>query len=94
MRSPQIRVRARTLAWIALLLLGALLVFVFWPRERVTPQNFSKIHIGMSQAELRHLLGYPHFQVVELGFVDGPETYTVNQYCPAKKPLFFRRFSQ
>jgi hypothetical protein len=52
--------------------------FVWWPREAVTRANFQLIQVGMSQADLCDLLGRPDYDTVELGLVQGPETYTVN----------------
>ncbi len=49
------------------------------PDGRVTRAVFAKIRIGMSQDDLRDLLGRAlDFQTMDLGRVDGPEHYAVN----------------
>jgi hypothetical protein len=81
MRALENWVRPRLiLAIIGLSLIIAVLVFVLWPRERVTRQNFGKIWVGMSQAELYQLLGSPHYQIVEIGIVDSPDSYSTNKH--------------
>jgi hypothetical protein len=68
-----------TRRWAAVTAVAALLIATaMW--ERVTRQKFGAIRIGMSQTELRHLLGPPDFQVVETGLVSGPGEYTTNSF--------------
>jgi hypothetical protein len=62
----------RLLALVALAIAVSVLVFSFWPRERITQANFQKIQVGMSQAGLRELLGEPEYEAVEFGLVQGP----------------------
>jgi hypothetical protein len=50
-------------------------ILTLWPRQRITAANFSKSQIGMSQAELRGLLGDPEFDSVLFGLVEGPKTF-------------------
>ncbi len=53
------------------------LVFLTRPPKApnaITSANFRRIEAGMSQAELRSLLGVPEYDVTELGLVDGPDT--------------------
>jgi hypothetical protein len=67
--------------WVALLataVAAVAVVFVSWPRGAVTRANFQRIQVGMSQADLSGLLGPPDYDTVELGLVQGPETYTVS----------------
>jgi hypothetical protein len=54
-------------------------LFVAWPTNPITQANFVRIQIGTSEAELRHLLGPPDFQLIESGLIDGPETYVTNR---------------
>jgi len=56
------------LAWVAL-------VFTFWPRQRVTEANFLKIKVGMSEADLRVLLGAPKLDEVVFGLVVAPDRF-------------------
>jgi hypothetical protein len=48
----------------------------------------------MSQAELHHLLGSPHYQVVEIGLVNGPKIYATNGWLSAeeKRRLGYREY--
>ena len=66
--------------FLPVLVFGALAVVIvtvtlaFWPKHRITRANFDKIQIGMSQAELRGLLGPPRIvDEFELGQVRGEE---------------------
>jgi hypothetical protein len=54
-------------------------LFVAWPKNPITRANVARLQIGISQAELRHLLGEPDSQIVESGLVDGPEHYITNR---------------
>jgi hypothetical protein len=53
------------------------------PQERVTRANYEKIQLGMSQADLRLLLGRPQVQAVDLGMVQGDSYLT---YLPGGSP--------
>lgn len=60
-----------------------ILAFVTWNRDhQIRHRNYSRIHVGMSQADLRSLLGCdPDYKVSELGLVtapEGPECYSTN----------------
>jgi hypothetical protein len=71
----------RSLSWLALLaaaLATFMLALVLWPHGTVTRANFQRIRVGMSQADLRDLLGQPEYDTVELGLVKGSETYSLN----------------
>ena len=67
------------LAIVALAIVVATVTVAVWPKQRVTAANFDKIQIGMSQAELRELLGTPEFDFVELGLVEESEGYVTNK---------------
>ena len=56
------------------------LAFVTWNRDhQISHRNYSRIHVGMSQADLRSLLGCdPDYKVSELGMVSGPDDYASN----------------
>jgi hypothetical protein len=85
-RSPGNRLHPhRFLVPIALLLIGAVLVLMLWPQERITRQNFGRIRLGMSQAEIHQLLGSPHYQVVEIGLVREPELYATNRWLSTEE---------
>ena len=64
----------------SLAVVGAVLVLFLWSRERVTRQNFGKIRVGMSMAELHQVLGPPDYRVVQSGLVNGPESYSTNSF--------------
>jgi hypothetical protein len=69
-------VRSRPfLAFLAFAIVLAALVFALWPKQRITKANFDKIQAGMSQEELRQLLGTPYFDNVQLGLVIDPQTF-------------------
>jgi hypothetical protein len=53
-------------------------VLLLWPRGAATQANFERIQVGMSQADLRGLLGRPEYDFVELGLVQGPEIYALD----------------
>jgi len=56
-----------------------IVVFVIWPKKsRINKANFGKIQVGMSQADLHQLLGPPQYEKVEIGRVEGPETYVIS----------------
>jgi hypothetical protein len=95
MRSPKNSLRRHPLlASIALSLVVGALVVVLWPRDRVTRENFAKIRVGMSQLELYQLLGSPGYQVVEIGLVDRPDSYSINKSLSveAKRQQGFRDY--
>jgi hypothetical protein len=80
MRPPWRWLSSRSLLTLSILTgVGVALLLVLWPSNPVTRANFRKIQVGMSQAELRSLLGPPEYQTVESGLVDGPEVYVTNQ---------------
>ena len=98
--NPSARARSRwprrslLLAAVALPLpLLAVLIFFPSPEETVTPANFDAIRLGMSQSELRKLLGPPRFDSVELGLVNGPASYTVN-FALTEDELLARGFQE
>jgi hypothetical protein len=57
-------VRSRKLRWVVvvgLVVLAGLGAFVLWPRlNRVTRENFARIHPGMTRAEVEAILGPCH----------------------------------
>jgi hypothetical protein len=63
----------------------ATVILTFWPRQRITAANFCTIQIGMSQTELRGLLGDPEFDFVGLGVVEGPDIYVTNSILPEEQ---------
>ena len=70
----------RSHQWVALLATGiavVAVVFVLWHRGAVTRASFQRIQVGMSQAELCGLLGRPEVDTMELGMVQGPDTYSI-----------------
>jgi hypothetical protein len=44
---------------LALFLFFGLLVWWFWPRDRLTPENLAKVQVGMSLDKVMDLLGEP-----------------------------------
>ena len=81
--------RTRLRAYLLLAFVGCLLttvsLVVLLPRERVTRANLEKIELDMSQAGLHGLLGPPDYQTVELGMVNGPNSYSTNFGDSAKE---------
>jgi hypothetical protein len=75
----------RKLRWLAIVLAVLLLAFgtalFLWPRDRITEESWKMIRIGMTRAEVEHILGrsgmsyhdfvtqYNQFEE-EMGFVD------------------------
>jgi hypothetical protein len=52
--------RKRKLLWTQVALTLAFVVFVAWPRtSRVTRENYDRIQLGMSRAEVKAILGAP-----------------------------------
>jgi hypothetical protein len=47
------------LVFVALAVVIATVTLALWPKQRITAANYDKIQIGMSQAELRGVLGPP-----------------------------------
>ena len=47
----------RTAAVLAVLLLGFGTVLLLWPRDRITVESWHKIRIGMTQKEVKEILG-------------------------------------
>ncbi len=79
-------VRSRPfLAFIAFAIVVSTLVIALWPKQRITKANFDKIQIGMSQEELRRLLGPPEFDKVEVGLVKDPNTYSITLSTPPEE---------
>jgi hypothetical protein len=79
----------------AVIVIAALVLsMVLW--ERVTRQKLGAIRIGMSQAELRHLLGPPDNRVVETGLVNGPGHYSTNSFLSEdeKRRMGFRTYQR
>jgi hypothetical protein len=68
------------LAFVALAIAVATLVFGLWPKQKITKANFNKIQIGVPQGELCRLLGNPEFDAVELGTVRDAKNYATNDY--------------
>ena len=88
MRRPRnwLHLGARLTAIMAAIAVGVL-VFSLLMREKVTQQNFDKIRVGMSQAELHALLGQPGYQAKEFGLVDGPNLFTTNHHITKDEAL-------
>jgi hypothetical protein len=63
------------LVFVALAIVVATVTLTLWPRNRISAANFDRIQIGMSQAELRGLLGSPQIDDFELGKARGSEEY-------------------
>jgi hypothetical protein len=61
------------------------LVLAVWPREVITKKNFARIQVGMTQSDLYDLLGAPQYQTVEIGLVNGPESYATNSHISAEE---------
>src|SRR5215467_4265812 len=53
----------RKLKWIAVvlvvLLVGMATALFLWPRDRITPESWEKIRIGMTEKEVEEILGQP-----------------------------------
>jgi len=99
MPSPWRFIRSHPLPTLAILatLTGVVaLVLVPLFKNPVSRANFGRIHVGMSQAEVYRLLGQPEYQSVELGLVDGPETYTINfgQTVEERRRRGFREYQR
>ena len=77
---PSLLLRFRNhpfLTAIATVLALVTLMFISWPRERITPANFAKIQIGMSKAELRSMFGPAENETVELGIIGSSGAYGI-----------------
>jgi hypothetical protein len=75
--------RTRPRYWLLVVFLASLMaliivVLILKPRGNITQANFQKIRIGMTESALRHWLGPPDYQTVELGLVRGPISYSVD----------------
>ena len=53
-------------------------VFFLLAHETVTPANFGRLRIGLSQAEVHELLGPPRGRWNDVGNVTGPDQYATN----------------
>ena len=53
----------RKLKWLAVVLAVSLLGFgtpiFLWPRDRITAESLTRIHAGMTEKEVEHILGGP-----------------------------------
>ena len=82
----RLRAKSRPLLIAVVVAVGmAGLVFLVWPHEAITKKSFAQIQVGMSQNDLYHLLGAPHYQTVEIGLVSGPENYATNSHMSAEE---------
>ncbi len=74
--------RTRPRYWLLVVFLACLMalivVLILKPRGNITQATFQRIRIGMTESGLRHLLGRPDYQTVELGLVRGPMSYSVD----------------
>jgi hypothetical protein len=62
-----------------LALIGAGIILALHPEKRVSRENFARIRVGMSRAEIRRLLGGPaSSQATQLGLVRGPDAYSTS----------------
>jgi hypothetical protein len=79
--SPRSRAVTRVLLLLAAL---AVITTFFWFAARtwrpnpVSPENFEKIHIGMTREEVIDLLGKPGYEAMQLGLVNGPDGYSIS----------------
>jgi len=79
MRSPRDWLRPGSLLALSVLAVGGgLLSLILLSPQAATRHNYSKVRLGMSQAELCRLLGTPAYQVTESGLVNGPESYSIS----------------
>lgn len=88
---------SRRLLWLAAIALPmpliATILFVPLPGKRISAANFRGIRVGMSESELRELLGVPRYESVEMGLVNGPTNYTVN-FAKTDEELRARGFKE
>jgi hypothetical protein len=82
MRLPRKWGRLLTLLVAAILVIGLVSLLLFLrsstPPSPVTRANFQRIEVGMSQSDLRSLLGAPEYDATELGRINGPDSYSLN----------------
>jgi hypothetical protein len=71
-----------------LLLLAALAVIAAffgyaawtWRPNPVSPESFERIRVGMTREEVIDLLGKPGYEAMQLGLVNGPDSYSTNSH--------------
>jgi hypothetical protein len=71
-------VLAAVLVTLTLALVIAVVGYANKIRNTATRENFAKIVIGMSQAQVHEIFGPPDIKTMELGLVEGPDRYTIN----------------
>ena len=54
-----------TAAVLAVLLLGLGAALLLWPRDRITPESWEKIEIGMTETRVEEILGRPGMSLEE-----------------------------
>ncbi len=67
---------------LAVLLLGIVGAFLLWPRDRITPASWEKIHIGMTEKDVEALLERPGINS------KWEEFFPINFFTPTGKVEF------
>lgn len=78
-------------AFVAIVVLAG--VFFLLARETVSPANFERLQIGLSQAEVHELLGAPRGGWNDVGKVTGPEQYATN-FSQDKQSLLAKGYQE